>query len=137
MATSNLHLAQINREPIPQEQLKLGMVADFPSGMGGTIKCECVRLTQEKAVFEPCSKDFPKWAGYTIKFNQQDFTLEDFEDLSQALESFNSVLRVPTDEDRALVRRARSLGYAHSSSYTQASWSLEGANKYHQLKNLG
>lgn len=134
MPTSNLALARISGQPVTEEQIELGLVVDFPSGMGGTIKCVCTEHTANEAVFIPVNKEFPKWAGFKAEFNQPDFTVEDFEALGEAIQAFNSFGSLPTDEERAIVRRAQSLGYATNPSYTQAQWLKCGIEKHKALK---
>lgn len=134
MATTNIIHARINGKPVDDDQITIGLVVDYPSGMGGTIRCICTQVTAEKAVFKPLDENAPAWAGFTAQFNQDDFTLSEFKQLAAAIVSFNRLASLPNDEERAIVRRAQALGYASNPSYTQASWLERGIDMYKRMK---
>ncbi|MBD0788182.1 hypothetical protein HUO09_17645 [Vibrio sp. Y2-5] len=130
MATTNIAYARINGVPIKEDQIKLGLIVDYQSGMGGTIKCECVEISEQGAKFLPVNKAFPKWAGFEAKFNEPDLSAEEFESLERAMMGFNAFGELPTQEQRLLVGRAHSLGYVNQVSYTQASWTEAGIQRW-------
>jgi len=133
MATTNLFKAKINGISVTEEQLKEGLIVDYPSGMGGTIRCECVALNKEGAEFLPANKSLPKWLGFTVRFNQPDLSLADFQALEEALTAFSAFKKHPSTEDRALVVKAHELGYVNQSSYTQANWTPKGLERLEEL----
>lgn len=134
MPTSYLPLARHNGQPVNEQDLKIGFVVDYPSGMGGTIKCICTKLTAESATFLPLNKEFPNWAGFTARFHVPDFTLEDFTALGEALKAYNGYNTLPNEHERELVKLAQSLGYTSCPSYTQAAWTEAGIARFQQLK---
>lgn len=77
MKTTNIELAKnINGSPLNESQIKLGLLVNFPSPVGGTITHKCTALNSNEATFESTNKDWP--VEFVVKFNQPDLTLEEF-----------------------------------------------------------
>lgn len=134
MAVTNIHLAKnLRGQPLRLNEIQRGSVANFPSGAGGAVACICTECTGTHAIFESNYKDWPlKWK---VDLCARDFTLSEFNELSDALEVFGSNM-MPTDAQRAIVARAASLGYAASISYTQAHWLEKGLEVKRHLELL-
>lgn len=134
MAVTNIHLAKkLSGQPLRLNEIQRGSVANFPSGAGGTVACICTECTDTHAIFESKSKDWPlKWK---VDLCAKDFTLREFNELSDALDAYGSNM-MPTDAQRAIVARAASLGYAASMSYTQAHWLEKGIEVKRHLEVL-
>lgn len=131
MAISNLALTKhLDGRPVSANEVKVGLLVTFPSNFGGVIEHKCVSVNAEKAEFDSTNKDWP--TGFVMSFNEADFTLADFELLAEALATYSKWDKQPTNEQRTLVRRAHELGYAHSISYTQASWTDKGIEAYRE-----
>jgi hypothetical protein len=129
MAISNLALAKhLDGSSVSANDIKVGLLVNFPSGLGGVIEHKCVNVTAEKAEFYSTNKEWP--TGFTMILNVADFTLEDFELLTEALVAYSKWDKHPTDEQRAIVRKAHELGYAYSISHTQANWTDKGIDAY-------
>lgn len=134
MATSNISLAKtLTGKAFTFADIKVGMKADFPSGVGGVITHACTELKGNIANFTSTNPEWP--VSHVVEDGVADMTVLELERLGNALEVFSSWGRMPTDEERAIIQRAKSLGYAHVSSYTQASWTELGLQRYCELKD--
>ena len=134
MATTNLHLAKtIDGKALKLRDLKSGIKANFPSGVGGSITCVCTECTDTHATFESINKDWP--ATWTIRVDAKDLSLYEFIDLAEALDAYASWNKPCTDEQKALVRRASELGYAAIISATQACWTERGSETLKMLNS--
>lgn len=125
MAITNLHLGKtLTGEPLQLRDIERGTKAHFPSGAGGVLESVCTECTDTHAIFESTDKEWPrKW---TIDLAASDMSLAELEALADALRAFGSMSSLPTDEQRAIVQRASTLGYASARSFTQASWTQKG-----------
>lgn len=121
MAVTNLHLAKMasTGEEVRADKLSLGMQVTFPSGLGGTLPCECVHLDERLAVFESTNNDFP--ATFCCNLDAADFDKAEFAQLFDAM-----MVGFPNNKQRELIRRAAELGYVTYISYTQYSWTYHG-----------
>lgn len=129
MATKNLaHATHIDGSRINPEEIKKGLLVYFPSGLGGVLKCECTHVDSEFALFESQYKEWPN--TFKVEFGVEDLPPEEFESLLEAMRAYDSCGRLPTDEQRALVNKANSLGYVYCRSYTQANWAEMGRLRY-------
>lgn len=125
MATTNLHLAtKLDGQPLQLRDIKRGIKANFPSGAGGVITCICSECTDTHAVFTSTNKEWP--ATWKIEVGVQDLSREEFLDLPEAIKAYDSAMMACTAAQRALVIRAKNLGYASVRSQTQASWTELG-----------
>jgi hypothetical protein len=132
MVTTNLALAKhVNGACVSREDLKAGLEVYFPSGAGGVVKCQCVSINSEIAHFESTNKDWP--FNFVMEFEQPEFTKSDFEYLAEALSAYSKWNVIPTDEQRNMVRKAHSYGYAFSMSYTQAHWTDNGVDAFRSV----
>lgn len=130
MAITNINRAtHLDKTPLNKEDIKLGLEIYFPSGSAGILKNVCVFLDDEKAVFEPINKEWPERWGCEIEFNAADFSLDDFKELGNLLESGD----LPDREQTLLLGRARELGYAYIRSTTQFGWTEIGFGKYKEM----
>ena len=129
MAISNLALAKnLDGSSVSPSDIKVGLLVNFPSGLGGSIEHECVSVTSEKAEFNSTNKEWP--TEFTMVFNEPEFSREDFELLAGALVDYSKWDKHPTDEQRSIVQKAHELGYAYSISHTQANWTDKGIDAY-------
>ena len=129
---TNLHKAtKLDNTPVTEEDLKVGLEVYMKHG-SGVVRCECILDHEEHAIFESLN---PNWPMKTImRKNVDDFTLDDFDQLKDALEAF-SCQRLATAEQRAVVARADEMGYANYMSYTQAGWTEKGIEKFRELED--
>ena len=135
MPTTNISLAKhLNGNPLLEGEIKVGLKVLFPSGAGGVLQHKCISCDSIKAEFSSTNPDWP--SGYTVKFNQPDFSLHDFQLLNGSLKAFEAFGETPTIEQRAIVHRAHELGYAYQCSHTQASWTEKGVASFQALKNV-
>lgn len=125
MVTTNLTLAKhTDGRPLAEEDIRVGLEVVYPSQTGGVLNFRCTSCNESGAQFKSTHPDWPMKFG--MKFNQPDFTVDDFKALSEALTAFDSINTTVTDEQRQLVNRARELGYAAQASHTQAHWTERG-----------
>lgn len=131
-ATTNIHKAKhLDGSRVSKDDIKPGLKVTFPSGMGGLFTYECTSVDAEKASFQCCNAG---WTELTeeIVFVANDFGIDDFHALADALNAFRKTGAVITQEDRDIVTRADRLGYATAISHTQASWTEKGLDAYLQ-----
>lgn len=135
MATTNIHLAKtVDGKSLKLGDIKRGIKANFPSGAGGSIICVCTECKDTHATFESINKDWP--ATWTIRVGVKDLSLNDLNSLNEALRAYDSWDKTCTAEQKALVIRARDLGYAFVRSATQANWTERGIEKKAELEAL-
>jgi len=133
MATTNIHKTKhLSGNPVQEGDIQPGLKVTYPSGAGGVVTCECLSVNEDMAEFKSTNKDWP--ISFTMKFNQPEFTLEEFQDLREALRAYDSWNSFPTDDQRRLVHKAADLGYAAVRSYTQANWTEKGVEDFRALK---
>jgi len=131
MPISNISLAKhINLEPLAFADIRIGLEVYFPAVTGGVLRHRCLEFDGETATFASTDDLWP--SIWTIQSNVPDLTVCEFHALAEALKKFgiNSLGIMPNDADRAIVHRARSLGYAGVQSYTQACWTEAGIAAY-------
>lgn len=135
MATTNIASARLlNGMPVKESDLRPGLRIEYPAPTGGVLTYRCTSVSEESARFKSEVKDWP--FSFEMKFNIEQFTLQEFEELSSALSAFNSWRTAPTDHQRKMVIRAHELGYATQISFTQASWTDAGIKKYLELRSV-
>jgi hypothetical protein len=131
MAITNLHKAKhLNKNPVSVEELRIGMIVDFPSGMGGSFTCRLESLDEDTAVFKSTMKDWP--ATFICKLNEPDLTPDEFKRLEQALIDCGNLEGTP--EQRNLMIRAGELGYFEVRSTTQIYWTQKGLDAVKAIK---
>ncbi|MFA0809359.1 hypothetical protein [Microbulbifer epialgicus] len=137
MATTNLdQMKHINGQPVTEADVKVGLAVMFPTAVGGSVKYECVSKKSDVAEFKSQNKNWPD--SFDVRFSQPEFTVDEFENLAEALRKFNTSGEAVTSEERSLVLRAQELGYARQFSHTQASWTekgVESSERAHAAKN--
>ena len=127
---TNLHKAKkLDNTPVTEEDLKVGLEVYMKNG-SGVIRCKCILDHEEHAIFESINPDWPMKT--IMRKNVDDFTLDDFDELKEALKGF-SCQKLATNEQRAIVSRADEMGYANYMSYTQAGWTDAGLESYRAL----
>lgn len=131
MAVTNLHKAKhLNKNPVLVEELRIGMIVDFPSGMGGTFTCRLESLDKDTAVFKSTMKDWP--ATFICKLNEPDLTQDEFKKLEQAQIDCGNFEGTP--EQRELMIRAVELGYFEARSTSQIYWTQKGLDVVKGIK---
>jgi len=131
MAVTNLALIKgLDGKSVRVEDIVQGVEVYYPSGAGGIVKYKCISITSEQAEFV---SEYKEWPGkFTMMFNYPDFDKAEFVALKNALDSFSEFNRLPNHEERQIVGRAHSLGYAIQLSYTQVAWTKEGIMRYNE-----
>ena len=132
MISTNLHLAKHNDgTPLARADIRVGIKVKFPSGAGGVLTHTCTADDGKTATFESTDPDWP--STRSIVRDSPDFTSRDFERLSTALASYG-LGKLPTTQDREMVRLAAERGYASTLSQTQAHWTEEGLAAKRELE---
>ncbi|MCO7225911.1 hypothetical protein [Pleionea sp. CnH1-48] len=131
MATLNLHrMTHLDHRQLTVEEIRVGLFAYFPSGVGGILKARCVALDDQKAVFESIHPDWP--LTWEVVFNQPDFTNDEFAQLSEAMKIANG-RGLFTNEQNLILHRASQHGYIHRRSVSQVCWSEKGWSAIQKL----
>lgn len=134
MAITNLHKAKHpSGAPVLVEELRIGVVVNFPSGMGGSFTCKCVSLDEGAAVFNSTMRDWP--VSFICELNAIDLTPTEISQLNTAMRDCG--IYTGKGEQRELIRRAIALGYLDSASSTQIHWSQKGVDAFKAVKNAG
>lgn len=134
MAIKNIHLAKTrDGNPVSLSDISIGFEAYFPIATGGALRHSCAAIEGRQYIFESKDKEWP--SKVIVEDGVADFTESDFKALSDALVAFSKWDQTPTDEQRSLVARAKSLGYATTCSYTQASWTDLGINRWTEVQS--
>lgn len=129
---TNLHKAtKLDNTPITEEDLKVGLEVYMKHG-SGVIRCKCTYNHDNLAKFESINPDWP--LEVVMEKNVDDYTIEDFDELNDALDAF-SWPTGPTVSQISVVMRGDVMGYANYMSYTQASWTEKGIEKYRELED--
>lgn len=128
MATTNIHRIKVGNKALKDADIQVGLAVSLPIATGGSVRGVCKAASDKAAVFASTDKNWP--LEYTVRFNQPDFTLEDFYMLQEATAAFDSWRAVVTPEHRAMIHRGVELGYAYQTSHTQAGWTEVGIEAF-------
>lgn len=133
MAVTNLFFARtLDGKGLRAEDIKPGLLITLPASTGGRLEYICESLDEHQAAFKSTDKNWP----YTciMKFNQPEFTMEDFERANMIMKGRNCIPIEATQEDRDHLHRAHELGHIMITSYTQAAWTDRGYETYLEMK---
>lgn len=126
MAITNIRLARtIAGEKVRFQDISLGFQVTFPTGDGVKLIHECTELDETTALFVSTDSDWP--SSWIVSRNAQDLNYKEFKMLSEALDAYSGDTSTPDDSQRALVNRAKSLGYVSQVDHVQAIWTDYGA----------
>ena len=120
---------------IQPSEIVVGFEVYGPAVTSGVLRYKCEYCDSEIAIFKCLD---PEWKGHIwdidIEFNAPDFSDEDMFALSDAVKAFDSMLKTPSANDRALVRTAEKHGLAVYRSFTQAHLTERGIERIRALR---
>lgn len=135
MPTTNIHTAKhIDGRPVVDADITVGLEIHAPSMTGGVLRYRCIAVDAQEAIFVSTHKDWP--IRVVMEFNQPEFMLDQFIELYHTMVAFAQNWHKPREispDERAMVRRAATLGYVVQQSYTQVSWTEHGLTTFNAV----